>query len=108
MAKKTSPKKGEDKIEYVNIIINMNKLALKNDSFVGDFARFLEDRIKDIRIERENNNLNLTIPKDYSRRKIREFAKRFLYNNGLWNDFRVISLQDEGVGYKIYPRKKLE
>ncbi|MHA1341705.1 MAG: hypothetical protein ACTSRZ_17615 [Promethearchaeota archaeon] len=108
MAKKKSSKKNKEEVETVEIVFNMDKLASRNDSFVGDFARFLEDRIEEIRIERDGNNLVLTFPKSYSRRNIRSFVKKFLYTNGLWNDFRVIALQDEDVGYKIYPRKQLE
>lgn len=105
MAKKITEEK---KIETSEVHVEVSQLALENDKYIGDMARFLEERIKDLKIERQGNNLVLTVPKNFSRRLVREILKKFLYLSQLDNKFRPISLQESDKGYKIYKKPTFE
>lgn len=106
MAKKKKSKKGNE--ETQEITLELTQLASENDKYIGDLARFLEEKIEDIKITREGNQLSVVIEKDYSRRKIRDFLKKFLYLARLEDVYRPIALQESEKGYEIHSRPEYE
>ncbi len=105
--KKTSKKSQSKKIETQVITIDLNALTVENDKFVGDIGRFLGEKIEDLSFETQGNSLKLTVAKDFSRRKIRDYLKKFLFLAELNTKYRPIALQEDGKGYKIHEKPEL-
>lgn len=102
MAKKKTSKKSKDKkIETKIITIDLSSLTVENDKYIGDVGQFLREKIEDLSIETQGNTIKLTVSKDFSRRKIRDYLKKFLFLAELNTKFRPIALQADGKGYKI-------
>lgn len=106
MAKKKKSKKKENATK--EIALELTQLASENDKYVGDLARFLEEKIEDIKIAREGNRLTLTVDEKISRRKIRDYLKKFLYLARLEDVYRPIALQESEKGYEIHSRPEFE
>ncbi|MBD3350563.1 MAG: hypothetical protein GF364_03655 [Candidatus Lokiarchaeota archaeon] len=105
MARKKAKKK---EIKTKNVVIDITQLSVENDKYVGDLARFIEEKVIDLKIQREGNKLLLTVPEDFSRRNIRNYIRRFLYLTRLYEAYRPIALQESEKGYQIHRRPFVE
>lgn len=103
MAKKKSGKKKE-KIETKEVTVDLTQLASENDKYIGDLAKFFEERIEDLKTVRDGNSLKLTVSANLSRRKIKQYIKKFLYLANLTDSYRPIALQLDEKGYEIHKR----
>ena len=109
MIQMSSRKKAKKaKIETKKIHIKLDQLVAENDKYVRDLAEFLQEKMVELTTERDGNNLILTIEQSYSKRKIKEFMKKFLYLADLNNQFRPIALMGGEMGYEIHRRREME
>jgi hypothetical protein len=89
--------------------INVKDLSFKNDQHVIDLVRFLAEALPQIDINRDGNELNINMPVKISKRVLRLRIKKFLYKNGLNNDFRPISFKStDKEGYTVKEKKVIE
>ncbi|UCC20900.1 MAG: hypothetical protein JSV62_06370 [Promethearchaeota archaeon] len=79
--------------------INVKELSFKNEQHVLDLIRFLSEALPQITLNRNGNEIDLEIPNRLSKRALKLRIKKFLFKNGLHNDFRPISFKtDETEG----------
>ena len=92
-----------------SFIINVKELSFKNEQHVLDLIRFLSEALPQINLNRKGNDIDVDMPKKLSKRALRLRIKKFLYKNGLHNDFRPISYKtDETEGYIVKEKKIVE
>ncbi len=95
--------------ELKSFIINVKELSFKSEQHVLDLIRFLSEALPQITLERNGNDINVDIPNKLSKRAIKLRIKKFLYKNGLHNDFRPISYKTaETEGYTVKEKKIVE
>ena len=93
------------KVETKTYQINTSKLTLKEDKYVDQLRQFLEERISDCNVNKDGNKLHVEVPGEISQRTIKQAADKFLYQSGLKLEYRLVSLQNEGInGYQIMNR----
>ncbi|MFX1302511.1 MAG: hypothetical protein ACFFC1_22495 [Promethearchaeota archaeon] len=89
--------------------INVKDLSFKNDQHVLDLVRFLAEALPQINLNRNGNDIDVEMPNKLSKRALRLRIKKFLYKNGLHNDFRPISFKTtETEGYIVKEKKIVE
>ncbi|MFX0104770.1 MAG: hypothetical protein ACFE75_04715 [Candidatus Hodarchaeota archaeon] len=89
--------------------INVKDLSFKNEQHVLDLIRFLSEALPQINLNRSGNDIDVDMPKKFSKRALRLRIKKFLYKNGLYNDFRPISYKTtETEGYIVKEKKIVE
>ena len=89
--------------------INVKDLSFKNEQHVLDLIRFLSEALPQINLERNGNDIDVEMPKKLSKRALRLRIKKFLFKNGLYNDFRPISFKTtETEGYIVKEKKIVE
>ncbi|MFW9819846.1 MAG: hypothetical protein ACFFE5_09570 [Candidatus Thorarchaeota archaeon] len=95
--------------ENKSIIINVKELSFKSEQHVLDLVRFLSEALPQITLDRNGNEINVEMPSKLSRRTIKLRIKKFLYKNGLHNDFRPIAHKtSEKEGYTVKEKKIIE
>ncbi|MFX0002917.1 MAG: 60S ribosomal protein L22 [Candidatus Hodarchaeota archaeon] len=95
--------------EIKSLTINVKELSFKNEQHVLDLIRFLSEALPQITLERNGNNVNVEMPNKLSKRAIKLRIKKFLYKNGLHNDFRPISYKtSDSDGYTVKEKKIVE
>ncbi len=98
--------KGDSKSIILDIkdLINFGK-----EQYVAELMRFLAEILPQIDIKRNANELEITMPENLSKRVIRLRIRKFLHQNGLYDDFRPISINiSDKVGYRIKQKKRVE
>ena len=98
-------KENKSNIETKEITIDLNQLATENEKFINDVAEFLQEKIDNLNTVRNGDSLVLTVEQNMSRRKIKDFLKKFLYLANL-NDYRPIALTKDKKGYEIHKKKE--
>jgi hypothetical protein len=101
-------KSNKSEVETKNITIDLTQLSVENDKYLKDVAQFLQEKITDLETVRDGNSLVITVDQDFSRRKIKNYLKKFLYLADLDKKFRPIALQEEEKGYQIHKRIDIE
>ena len=93
-----------------NIILDVKDLiSFGKEQHVADLTRFLSEMLPQIEITKNGNELEVTMPKQLSKRAIRLRIRKFLHQNGLYNEFRPISITaSEKNGYMIKQKKSIE
>ncbi|MFX0008259.1 MAG: 60S ribosomal protein L22 [Promethearchaeota archaeon] len=95
--------------ENVSITINVKELSFKSEQHVLDLIRFLSEALPQITLDRNGNEINVEMPTKLSKRALKLRIKKFLYKNGLHNDFRPISHKTpENEGYTVKEKKVIE
>ncbi len=95
--------------ENKTIVINVKELSFKSEQHVLDLVRFLSEALPQITLDRNGNEINVEMPTKLSRRALKLRIKKFLYKNGLHNDFRPISHKtSENEGYTVKEKKIIE
>ncbi len=95
--------------EIKSITINIKELSYKSEQHVLDLIRFLSEALPQITLDRNGNDINVEMPIKLSRRALKLRIKKFLYKNGLHNDFRPISHKTtENEGYTVKEKKNIE
>ena len=108
MAKKKGVSELEE-LELKKFYLKVNDLSYKQESLVVDLIRFLQEKLANIQIERDGNEIEISIPPSMSKRAIRLRIRKFLYKNNLGEEFRPISyIEDEKEGYEIHEKKRVE
>ena len=83
----------------------MSRLSLSEDKYISQMSQFLEERIKDCKINKEGNKLQIEVPKPFNSRMLKHRAEKFLYQSGLKLEYRLVSLQNQGLkGFQIMNR----
>ncbi|MHA2035417.1 MAG: hypothetical protein ACW98X_03225 [Promethearchaeota archaeon] len=96
-------------VENKTITIFVKDLSFKSDQHVVDLVRFLAEALPQISLDRDGNELNVSLPQNLSRRALRLRIKKFLYKKGLNKDFRPISHKSSGKeGYTIKEKKIID
>jgi len=91
------------------ITINVKDLSFKSDQHVVDLVRFMSEALPQININRSGNELDIEMPSKLSKRAIRLRIKKFLYKNGLKEEFRPISFKTmDKEGYSVKERRIIE
>jgi len=91
------------------LTINVKDLSFKNDQHVDDLVRFLAELLPQIEINRNGNEVEVSMPIKLSKKALKVRIKKFLYKKGLNKDFRPISLKTEDKeGYIIKEKKIIE
>jgi len=70
-------------------------------TLVDELASFLSERLR-CEVLIEGGELTVEVEDRASRRKVKQLLKKFLYKQGLRDDYRVISM---GEGFKIKRRR---
>ncbi|UCD00975.1 MAG: hypothetical protein JSV23_08825 [Promethearchaeota archaeon] len=92
-----------------SFIINVKDLSFKNEQHVLDLIRFLSEALPQISLNRSGNDIDIEMPKKLSKRALRLRIKKFLYKNGLHNDFRpIFHKTTEAEGYIVKEKKIAE
>ncbi|MFW9969736.1 MAG: hypothetical protein ACFFDF_06010 [Candidatus Odinarchaeota archaeon] len=95
--------------ETKSFIINVKDLSFKSEQHVLDLIRFLSEALPQINLDRNGNDINVQMPNKLSKRVLRLRIKKFLYKNGLHNEFRPISYKtSENEGYAVKEKKIVE
>lgn len=95
--------------ELKSFTINVKELSFKSEQHVLDLIRFLSEVLPQIKLERNGNDINVDMPNKISKRALKLRIKKFLYKNGLHNDFRPISFKTtETEGYAVKEKKNVE
>jgi len=95
--------------ELKSFTINVKDLSFKNEQHVLDLIRFLSEALPQIKLERDGNDINVDMPNKLSKRAVKLRIKKFLYKNGLHNEFRPISYKTpETEGYTVKEKKIVE
>ncbi len=95
--------------ESKTITIFVKDLSFKSDQHVVDLIRFLSEALPQINLDRDGNEINVSLPTNLSRRAVRLRIKKFLYKKGLNNDFRPISYKStDKEGYSIKEKKIID
>jgi len=93
-------------VESKEITIFVKDLSFKSDQHVVDLIRYLAEVLPQINLDRDGNELNVSMPRNLSKRAIRLRIKKFLHKKGLYNDFRPISFKSaDKDGYSIKEKK---
>jgi len=96
-------------METKNITIDLTQISVENDKYLKDIAQFLQEKISDLETVRDGNSLVITVDQNFSRRKIKNYLKKFLYLADLDKKFRPIALvQEASKGYQIHKRIDIE
>ena len=93
-----------------NIVLNVKDLVnFGKDQYVDDLTRFLAEMLPQIEIKRNANELEIIMPQKISKRTIRLRIRKFLHQNGLYNEYRPISItSSDRKGYMIKQKKSIE
>lgn len=93
-----------------NIVIDIRDLiSFGKDQYVTDLTRFLSEMLPQIEIVKNANELEITMPQKLSKRAIRLRIRKYLHQNGLYNEYRPISItESDRIGYMIKQKKKIE
>jgi hypothetical protein len=93
-------------VESKEITIFVKDLSFKSDQHVVDLIRFLAEALPQINLDREGNELNVSLPVNLSKRALKLRIKKFLHKKGLYQDFRPISYKStDKEGYSIKEKK---
>jgi hypothetical protein len=98
--------KGDTKIILVDIkdLVNFGK-----EQYATDLTRFLSEMLPQIDINRNGNELEISMPEKLSKRVIRLRIRKFLHQNKLYDEFRPISITSADMnGYRIKQKKTIE
>ncbi|MHA1931081.1 MAG: hypothetical protein ACW96X_00985 [Promethearchaeota archaeon] len=91
------------------ITVFVKDLSFKSDQHVVDLIRFLAEALPQINLDRDGNELNVSLPLNLSRRALKLRIKKFLYKKGLNKDFRPISYRSaDKEGYSIKEKKLID
>ena len=93
-----------------NIVLDVKDLVnFGKDQYVDDLTRFLAEMLPQIEIKRNANELEIIMPQKLSKRTIRLRIRKFLHHNGLYNEYRPISItSSDRKGYMIKQKKSIE
>jgi hypothetical protein len=93
-----------------NIVLDVKDLVnFGKDQYVDDLTRFLAEMLPQIEIKRNANELEIIMPPKLSKRTIRLRIRKFLHQNGLYNEYRPISItSSDRKGYMIKQKKSIE
>jgi len=95
--------------ESKTITINVKDLSFKSDQHVEDLVRFLAETLPKINLNRDGNEITISMPVKLSKRALKLRIKKFLYKKGLSKDFRPISLKlGDKDGYTVKEKKIIE
>jgi len=95
--------------ESKTITINVKDLSFKSDQHVEDLVRFLAEALPKINLNRDGNEITISMPVKLSKRALKLRIKKFLYKKGLNKDFRPISLKlGDKEGYAVKEKKIIE
>ena len=101
-------KSNKSEVETKKITIDLSQLSVENDKYLKDMAQFLQEKIIELETVRDGNSLIITVDQNFSRRKIKDYLKKFLYLADLDKKFRPIALMQEEKGYQIHKRVDIE
>ncbi|MFX1455085.1 MAG: hypothetical protein ACFFDB_06885 [Promethearchaeota archaeon] len=97
----------EDDTKTITLFVK--DLSFKSDQHVVDLIRFLAEALPQISLDRDGNELSVSIPSKLSKRVLRLRIKKFLYKKGLNKDFRPISYKSlDKEGYSIKEKKLID
>lgn len=93
-----------------NIVLDVKDLVnFGKDQYVDDLTRFLAEMLPQIEIKRNANELEIIMPRKLSKRTIRLRIRKYLHQNGLYNEYRPISItSSDRKGYMIKQKKSIE
>ncbi|MBY8985202.1 MAG: hypothetical protein KGD65_09055 [Candidatus Lokiarchaeota archaeon] len=95
--------------ESKTITVFVKDLSFKSDQHVVDLIRFLAEALPQINLDRDGNELKVSLPLNLSRRAVKLRIKKFLYKKGLNKDFRPISYKsNDKEGYSIKEKKLID
>ena len=85
--------------------VNVSKLSISQEKYVDQMISFISENMKDAKAAKDGNHVSVTLPESISKKMFKLRLNRFLYQSGLKNDFRLISMLNEGKqGYMIMNR----
>ncbi len=91
------------------IYLDVKDLSFKSEQLVIDLLRYLTEALPQININREGFEVDITAPKQLSKRAIKLRIKKFLHKKGINSDYRPIALKDfDKDGYMIKEKKMVE
>ncbi|MFX1495474.1 MAG: 60S ribosomal protein L22 [Promethearchaeota archaeon] len=101
------------KAEIKQIIINVKELILApkvgKEQNADDLLRFLVEQLPQIEVNRNGDQLEITMSEKLSKKAVKLRIKKFLHQKNLFNDFRPIFYRTHELeGYMIKKRKVSE
>ena len=81
------------------------EVAVPERTVIDELAAFLSERLG-VEVLISGSELTLEVEDRAARRRVKQLLKKFLYKRGLDEEFRVISLGEEGfkIKYRRFPR----
>ncbi|QEE15425.1 hypothetical protein DSAG12_01250 [Promethearchaeum syntrophicum] len=85
--------------------VNVSKLSISQEKYIDQMIQFISDNMKVKDVSKDGNKVNFELPESISKKMFKLRLNRFLYQSDLKNDFRLISMLNEGKqGYMIMER----
>jgi hypothetical protein len=85
--------------------VNVSKLSISQEKYVDQMIQFISENLKEVKAEKDGHKVNFIFPESITKKMFKLRLNRFLYQSGLKNDFRLISMLNEGKqGYMIMDR----
>ena len=85
--------------------VNVSKLSISQEKYVDQMIQFISENLSSAKANKDGNKVNVELPTSISKKMFKLRLNRFLYQSGLKNDFRLISMLNEGKqGYMIMDR----
>ena len=85
--------------------VNVSKLSISQEKYIDQMIQFISDNMNVKDVSKDGNKVNVELPESISKKMFKLRINRFLYQSGLKNDFRLISMLNEGKqGYMIMER----
>ena len=85
--------------------VNVSKLSISQEKYIDQMIQFISENLKEAKAAKDGNHVSVTVPETITKKMFKLRINRFLYQSGLKNDFRLISMLNEGKqGYMIMER----
>jgi hypothetical protein len=95
-------KKKSEATETQEFRVDVSKLTLKMEKYIDSLGRFIMEHIPNTDVTRDGNVLKVKAPQNMSKRILNLRVSKFLYQSGLKDSYRVVSMQKaDGNGYQI-------
>ncbi|MHA1611078.1 MAG: hypothetical protein ACTSYU_03410 [Promethearchaeota archaeon] len=93
------------KIELTLYKLDVSKISVLKEKYIEQVMQYLEENIESSEIVKEGNMVNINVPLSISKKYIKIRIKKYLYQAGLKEEFKIVALpKGEVSGFKILNR----
>ena len=93
------------KVELTLYKLDISKISVLKEKYIEQVMQYLEENIASSEIVKEGNMVNINVPPSISKKFIKLRIKKYLYQAGLKDEFKIVALQKGEVsGFQILNR----